>query len=256
MSTSQTAPCVITVDQADLPHRSAAVVVRDLAAVSMHAHHLADSSPRGPQKGPPFTASQLIEALEASSPKARDAAFLAGRCRAPDPSDDQALVEALRGAMRTNDSARTKAEAAMSLVLRGEDREESHRVLLQAASGPLGEHPWIAAGYAAQLGDGSGWPTLERALAPDAILATRASAARILVDFVPLNGEKVGTTKIDPFGAMARLTEDGDPGMRQAIVGILVEAAHPDARSLLTRLETDDHDSVSLLARNALQRLR
>ncbi len=255
MTEQSSLPCVVTVDDAGLPHRTPAMVERDRHAVRMHAHYLAGTSARGRRPDvPPFTAGQLLDALRGEG-GTRDAAFLAGRCRAPEPDEDAALTEALRVAMRSHATPGVRVEAAMSLALRGSDREEARDALAAVAGGAQIDDTWIAAGYGAQLGDVSGWPALLRALSPEVILAYRTAAAKRLVDFVALRGQACALDTIDPWSVLARLSRDPDAGLRQVIPNALLEAEHPDARALLTELSADNDSSVKLLANHTLRRL-
>jgi len=242
--------CEVALGPSGLPYRTPSLIEGERGQLRVYAHYLAGTSARGRSDAvPPIALKDVERALSAKgSAFQREAAFVAGRCQGATPETDARLTKLL---LDLTDGARpspTVTEAAMALVLRGE-RDRGVAALKQALLGGAGSEAWRAAGYLAQLGDLSGWGTLE-ALAHDAAPDTRLGALEAALSFVGLpQGPNVPAL-------VAGALKDPDVGVRRAAPRLLVAAGHPEAPALLRALAADDpSEEVRLFANHALKQL-
>jgi hypothetical protein len=161
-----------------------------------------------------------VELIEAgfASPKGRflgAAGYLAGRA---EPVDDPSAVDILvqrcreliadRPVPELGSHSWGYIEAAMSLALQGEAETAQNALRAVTDGGGAGtSYDQLAAFYLAQLGDASGWPVMRAALHSDDPVI-RHDAGRLLLGFVPYDGERVGDELIDVRASLNELSKD------------------------------------------------
>lgn len=226
--------CRLDVAVPGFPHRTEAVLRRERGRIPAYIGRLGGGNVKGePVDDPePPTVDQLVAAIEEKdSITLGVAAFLAGRCRVDGDAGARldAALAALVGSADVDELdllAEGYVEAALSIGLRGD------RAAARAALQPLVEgrgdhsHDWLAAAALAQLGDPSGWPSLQRDLAGDSE-HIRLMAARQLVMFVPYDHQVVGGDEIDVAAAFDRLDEDPSEWICGELPGLREEAGLP-----------------------------
>ncbi len=125
-----------------------------------------------------------------------------------------------------------KAEAAYALVRLGLDAYRE--VLKQCLAYPVNAYlsPSVAAGDLARMGDPVGFPVVVNALAVDNMIA-RVVACKQLFFFVPLRGQRVQGTPIDPYVLFGRALGDENAEIHRVALLQLHELHTPESRKLL-----------------------
>ena len=236
--------CEINITSAGLPHRTEPLLARERRSFPDMVASLFTSA-KGEAATPPLTAEALSQALGSSDPiKAYAAAFLIGRCRATDPTVDQALTHCLEVLLRKQGKPAAPGsdiliEAAMSLILRGKTKPGRETLLhLLHSTTPLGDQ-YKAAFYLAQLGDTSGYGALLGALQSD-IPHYRLMALRHALAFAQYDGQIVNGTTIDVRKLLVDCLADPDEIVRSEVPFYLEELHPADLRTLLQPVERSD----------------
>ncbi|HEY1653310.1 MAG TPA: hypothetical protein VGG09_15605 [Acidimicrobiales bacterium] len=176
---------------------------------------------------------EILEPALSADDVARQAAgcFLAGRCDPDDDPDGAARLAAGCSTVAAGDPydefgvrARTVVEAAMSLILRGDQDlgVAALRALVERHDAQTGAEP-LAGFYLAQTGDPSGWLSMLAALRDKEDPVLRLRAARLVIAFVPHEGRKVGSETVDVQSALTALSKDKDRYVTEAIPEIQAE---------------------------------
>ena len=131
-------------------------------------------------------------------------AALGGDARAGLAGGDDARA-GLAAAARDDGAARVRVEAALALGRLGDPAAALPILRAEVEGAFFADAPIRAARALALLGDASGWPRIEAALASDQP-AERMEAVASLSAFVPLAG-----ATIDPVAALHRASGDPEP---------------------------------------------
>lgn len=167
---------------------------------------------------------QLLEALSTERDTLLQAAAHAS-WKFPD------LAQTLRGLLDDPDDA-VQVEAAYSLARQGD--QNGTEKLREAIRRPVGGYlsPLTAAGYLAQLQDPRGYPVVREALGSQ-VRAVNMLACKQLLFFLPLDGQVVGSDRVDATALFTQAFADPDPDIGEQARAELEHSSLPAAADLL-----------------------
>jgi HEAT repeat protein len=170
-----------------------------------------------------------------------ESAFLLGYRR------DANAADALRESLK-DPEARVRVEAALALA-RLDDTRTAMPVLVKELQGQFfADAPLRAARALAVLGDPQGYPRVKEALTSE-LPSNRLDAVAVLPAFLAFQGKMVGTTTIDPIGALIDASHDGEPLIRRDALVKLARLDDPRVPDALQAALKDPDKNVRELAR-------